>query len=249
MPRLLAVASVTAAFFVAIADFHRAESRVPDLPRACTAASTHCAGEQNAAIARRFDRARELGQDYRRRAWGYAALAVAAVALLSWWELRRSPETRARTFADLGVLGVVTLVAATVLLWRSTPTFIARPAAPVYTVAAAFLAMAALGTSAVRVRDGAAVAESSPARRLALGGLAATGLTIALALIYGAGSPGCDGAPGWIRVVAVLALASTVAALGFAALALATRRWIVALACVVLNPAALLFMLANSCLD
>lgn len=90
-------------------------------------------------------------------------------------------------------------------------------------------------------------------RRIALGGLAFTGATILLAWVFAAQQPSCGGsfdeprAPGWTGVVGWCAVATALGGVLLGLVGLTVRRWFVALVCVVVNPATLLFMVASTC--
>jgi hypothetical protein len=111
------------------------------------------------------------------------------------------------------------------------------------------LVLAAVGGTVTRVQE-PTQRERQPLRRVATAALTCTGLTVALAYAYAGQQDGsCDtqtvgtfwtGLTGWGAVVTAIAAFL----LGMAGLA--AGRWFVPLVCVVVNPVALLYMVASS---
>jgi hypothetical protein len=261
-PRAAAVACailVAALLDVAVSDFTRTQNRVPPLPPVCASTSGPCIDERNAQVNDRLRRALRLQADYRRRAWIYAGLGAAAVALTVLVSLLAGPGPAARRslFTNLGAAGVALGILVTALLWLSGTRTVDPPAAPAYFLPLSMIAVAGVGGSVVRLGGAAPVTAPTPRRalvgRLALGGLALTAATILLAWLVAAQQPSCGGsfdepgAPGWTDAVEWLALVTALGAVLLGLVALTARRWFVALVCVVVNPAPLLLMVASTC--
>jgi hypothetical protein len=87
-------------------------------------------------------------------------------------------------------------------------------------------------------------------RNVARGAFGFTLTTVLLAWVYaGPQDSSCDGgasAPAWTGPVGWLAVISAIAAVVLGLTGLAARRWFVALICLIVNPVALLYMVAST---
>jgi hypothetical protein len=85
---------------------------------------------------------------------------------------------------------------------------------------------------------------------LSLATLALTALTCVFALVFVLAQPGCDTSaspPDWTKPIDSVAAVTAIGAIAAAVGALLMRRWIVALAGLVVCPVAVLFVLASTC--
>jgi hypothetical protein len=192
----------------------------------------------------RAQRIQELSDDFDHRVWIYAAIAAAAMAVACYRADRR------RRFSQAGVVGIVLGLAAFVVYVLGSRRAVDPPLPALLLPSLTLLAIAALGGAAERLRGESRPPEDLSLKPIALAALACTAVTVVLAYAYASGQdPGCEapstdaswsGALGW----AALVTAGAAFLLGLAGLA--ARRWVVALTCVVVNPAALLYMIASS---
>jgi hypothetical protein len=244
----------------AVVDEHRTEDRVPAVPEQCPRDDAGCTAEFNDQLGDRLREARRLEDGLEWRAWIYAVAAIGAVAVALFFALRDRPPraTQRRVFADLGVLGVVLLLAASALLVGREGGLVALPWLPAYAPGLAALVGAAIGGTRARLLGGATTpaTEGEPRpmwRRLpryaSWVALAATGVMLVLAVTYVEAQPACDSgedAPGWTNELAWTAVVIGIAAVALSLVGLAARRWFVALLCVLVNPAAGALMLLSS---
>jgi hypothetical protein len=239
----------------AIADFRRTEDRVPPIPPLCAPESTTCDDARNAQLGVRLDRIHQIEREYDGRAWLYAAIVVGAVAVATVVALRHGRPRR--VFANLGAIGVGAAIAVTLVLYLGAfrPRTLELPAGPLYAPAGALLLAAAIGGGLTRWDPGAAealprVSRGRLARGVAVVGWGLTGLTILLAWLFGAVQPGCgseEQPPSWDDAVAAATLATVLAGVVVAVVALVLRRWVTALVWVLVGPAALFYLAASSC--
>jgi hypothetical protein len=254
---------VVACFLAAVVDFTRTENRVPPVPPLCEPSTSACEEARNAKFLPRLEAARRLETEYRRRAWLYSLVAVAAIGVATVSTLRRreSAAGRRRVFTNLGTVGVALGVAAVMVTLRTEGGLVQVPGGPAFLPALAAISAAAAGGLVTRLQSPEPAPlradEAGPvwyrlARILALGGLALTAATVFLASAYANAQPGCGGgenvsAPAWTDAVATVALFTTGGAVVLGVLALLLRRWVVALVSLFVSPTSLLFMAASSC--
>ena len=85
---------------------------------------------------------------------------------------------------------------------------------------------------------------------LSLATIALTGLTCLFAVVFVLAQPGCDASaspPDWTNPIDSVAAVTAIGAMATAVGALLLRRWVVALAGLVVCPVAVLFVLASTC--
>jgi hypothetical protein len=203
-----------------------------------------------------YEQTQRLDRDFDRRAWLYGGVAAVAMGIATAVALARSPtlEGQRRVFGEAGVAGVVLGLAGVGLFWRLHSN-IDPPTGAVFAPCLMLLAVAALGGGAARLQrpppaEREEPAESQGLKRVAVAAIACTALTVLLAWVFAAPQNGsCDvpsSAPAWTTPVAWAAVTSAVAAIILGLTGLAARRWFVALICIVLNPAALLYMILST---
>jgi hypothetical protein len=211
---------------VAALDYAHLEDRVRPVPPANCGNSDSCNEARNAQIAARLQLSTNLEQQYQSRAWLYAFTIVAAIAVAAAVALRsRRRVGWQRIFTNLGVGGVWSGIAATVLLVISDGDPISLPAGPLYTPAVLMIAAAAAGTvmgrregwgdsdAVAEARAGAAAVGKSVGKwalRPLLEGsrreaaadffsnwaIAFSATTVFLALVFIPSQPGCGGGGG-----------------------------------------------------
>jgi hypothetical protein len=258
----VAIAVALAAVAGAIVDYRVTESRTPPIPPDCRRFTQQCEDERNQALEARQLRAEELEADYKRREWLFGVVLLGAALGWTAVALRRSrtPRERQLVFANLGVAGVVVIVAVSVLDWQTESHTIQSAAKPGYYPALAMLAAAAIGGLATRRQTGVPLERAEGpeprwrlgVRQASLAGLGFTALTFVLAWIYASPQPSCGGsgtesAPDWTDGVLWAATFTSIVAAILGVFGLVARRWFVALVCFVVNPLLLIFMAASSC--
>jgi hypothetical protein len=203
-----------------------------------------------------YEQTQRLDRDFDRRAWLYGGVAAVAMGIATAVALARSPtlEGQRRVFGEAGVAGVMLGLAGVGLFWRLHSN-IDPPTGAVFAPCLMLMAVAALGGGAARLQrpppaEREAPAEPQGLKRVAVAAIACTALTVLLAWVFAAPQNGsCDvpsSAPAWTTPVAWAAVTSAVAAIILGLTGLAARRWFVALICIVLNPAALLYMILST---
>jgi len=236
------VVVVLVALLVGSIDRSRTENKVPPFPPP---------GQSSLP---RYERIRQLDHDFDRRALMYGGVAAVALGLAAAAALAgaSTQEQQRRVFGQVGVAGVVLGLLGALLLW-TTRGNIEPPWGAVFAPAGLLLAIAALGGSVARLQrppPEETPMEGRPLRRVALAALSFTAVTVVLAYVYAAQQDGsCDvhmPAPAWAGVVGWAAGISAAAAFLLGLAGLAARRWFVALVCVVVNPAALVYMLLST---
>ncbi len=274
--RLIVGGIVAAIIFSAIiVDFSVTTARVPDLPPPCAVADDEACNEtRNAAVDARIDEAIALEDDLRSREWLYAGVLTAIALGLSVIGIARSTrDGRRQAFADLGIAGVIWLLACVALLMFTGDDTIDIAAKPLFAPFWSMCVAGAIGSLALHMTrsssDGSprgeerkltvpyaepAIAPASKPTAVALpvvGGLVTTALSIALAVGSNAGRNACGVAdPGWtdpmLGTAFVLAALAALAGL----VCLAKRRWIVALICITFGPiVCVVALLVASCLS
>ena len=226
-PILACVAVCGFILVVAAADLAHTSSRLPDFPsRDCQSAQAACFNVQlSEGVAR--DRAAEpLQQEYDSRAWLYAFVILATVALATAWVMRANARTEwLRFFNNLGVIGVWAGIAVILVLVATDGNAIEAPAAPILMIPVVLLVAAAAGTLigrsegwtertqtddlrervlhlgklAIHIGTAGQVKRSRMeelARWLANAALALTVLTCVLAIVFVLAQPGCSGTGG-----------------------------------------------------
>lgn len=206
--------------------------------------------DQALALAKTGDFAgvRRLEGDFDRRAWLYGGVAAVAMALATAGALARSTDRR-RVFSQAGVIGVLLGLGGLVVYVFNAHGGVTPKAGPLLAPSLLLLVLAAVGGTVTRMQE-PTQHERQPLKRVATAALTCTGLTVALAYAYAGQQDGsCDtptastlwtGLTGWGAVVTAIAAFL----LGLAGLA--AGRWFVALVCIVVNPVALLYMVASS---
>jgi len=197
-----------------------------------------------------YHRTQQLDNEFEQRAWIYAGIAALAMALAAAVAVARTKTVaeRRRVFAEVGVAGIVLGLFGVVLRWQvHSP--IEPTTASVLAPSALLLAIAGVGGAASRLQRVPPGEHSTPVRRLtgvAIGALTCTAITAVCALAYGIPQNNdCSGsappAPGWTDQVASVGYITGLAAIVLAFIGLIERRWLVALVCFVVNPAALFY--------
>jgi hypothetical protein len=192
----------------------------------------------------RYHRIQELDAAFDRRVWIYAVVAAAAMVLAC-----AGADSR-RRFSQAGVAGVVLGVAGFGLLALGSRGAVDPPLTALLLPSLTLLVIAAVGSAVERLRGTPRSPSDLPLKPVAYAALGCTAATLFLAYAYAHGQdPSCDfpstdaswsGPVGWVAVV------TAAAAFLLGLVGLAARRWVVALTCVVVNPAALVYMIASS---
>ena len=220
------LAVCAAVLAIAALDYAHIEDRVPPVPPPNCGSSPTCNDARNAQIAARLELSTSLEQQFQSRAWLYACAIAAAIAVAAAVALRaRRRIGWQRVFTNLGVAGVWSGIAATVLLVVNDGDPVALPSAPLYTPAVLMIAAAVVGTvmgrrerwgdtDAVAEARAEATAVGKSVGRWALGGLLAdshrdaageffstwafalSAATVALALLFIPPQPPCGGGGG-----------------------------------------------------
>jgi hypothetical protein len=255
--------AVGAVVLVAALDFTGVTAEISDdVPPLCPPEDLACNEQRNAIFEQRRVEGLRLESGFEGRSWLYAIAIVAAVAALVVATLRDAVDDaqRARVFSNLGMAGVAFGIVVSVLLSVEPDDLIDAPARQAYLPSIAMLAAAAIGTVVIRLRSPAeAAAGAAPpawiatvAPWLAAAAIGLTGLTVVLVFVFAGPQPECgsgdpEEAPGWTDLVggAAVVTAALAVAVGFAAFL--ARRWIAALIAFVVNPFALLLMIASTC--
>lgn len=237
-PLLIAAAVVALILVVAIVDFRAVVADVPAVPPGCESEgfSSVCEQQRQVVFEERLDRAFELEDEFRSRAWLYALAAFVAIliaAAFAW--ARTAPDRRRELFTDLGVGGVVWLLGGLVLNIVAGDEFIELPSQPIFYPGIGLLAVAGVGTLATRRPPEAEVAEPRPAQRVGRGLLiagyafAAAALAIAAVILAGIGDPCAFGVDQWVDDLVAPGLIVAGGAILCGLAALAQRHWIAAL--------------------
>jgi hypothetical protein len=244
-PLLAGVAIAVLIALVAAIDFRAAVTDVPAVPPTCVPASDPaCQETRNVELLERRDQAFELEDDYRSRAWLYGFGALAALLAGAGIAFARTGSGRRReVFTDLGVAGVVWMIAGLVLSIVAEGEIIAVPAKPIFYPGVALLIVAAAGTLLTRGSAPTDEAIEAPATAgghvVRVAGFGCTAIAVALAaIIFSDSSDPClDHVPDWVDTLVTI----TWIAAGLAALAglasLVQRRWLGALIMLGVGPA------------
>jgi hypothetical protein len=128
-------------------DYAHVDSRVPPVPPADCGNSASCNEARNAQLLVRLQLSTSLEEQFESRAWLYAFVISAAIAVATAVAMRtrRRPGWQ-RIFTNLGVAGVWSGIAATVLLLINDGGSVALPPAPLYAPSVLMIAAAAVGT-------------------------------------------------------------------------------------------------------
>lgn len=240
-PLLLAAAIALLMLAVGCIDFAITSGQVPDAPAACD--SLACSEDRDAEFDDRFERVRELEDDFGARAWLYAAVALVSVlgaAALAF--TRTAPESRRELFTDLGVGGVAWLILSVIVSLVGSDANVAAPPKPIFYPGIAVLLVAGAGTVLTRRPAREPRTDTVPIR---VAGFAITVLALALAAISlsGNGDPCEAEVPGWVESLNAvgLVLAGIAAIVGL--VAVARRLWFVGLVTLTVGPFAVLLAL------
>jgi hypothetical protein len=235
--------AVLAVLVIGRIDLRHTESQVPPFP------------PQGQSTLPRYEEIKRLDEDFDRRAWLYGGVAAVAMGIATAVALARSPtlEGQRRVFSEAGVAGVVLGLVGVGLLWTLRSN-IDPPTGAVFAPCLMLLAGAALGGGAARIQRPTAEEVAAPHarefKRVAVAAVSCTALTVLLAWVFAAPQNGsCDdasSAPDWTSPIGWTAVISAVAAIILGLAGLAARRWFVALICIVVNPAALLYMVLST---
>jgi hypothetical protein len=245
---------------VAVVDFVRTADRIPATPTwRCDPSDSGCVDRTNArfeAVARKSQR---IEEDYGRRAWLYgAAIAVAALASTGLLLLgaRSAPERRrlGRNLGTAGVgIGLLTLVA---LLLADPDELTEAATDPAFLPSGAILLVAVVASlttlGQAPIRPEQASKPERAGRWVAIAALAFTGLTVVLAVIDIQPRPSCGGAeseaaPEWADALIPFVSVSAIAAIALGLAALLFRRWLTALASLVVTSLAYILMIGSTC--
>jgi hypothetical protein len=233
---------VLAVLVIGRIDLTHTENQIPPFP------------PQGESTLPRYEEIQRLDHDFDRRAWAYGGVAAVAMGIATAVALRRSStlEQQRRVFSEAGVAGVVLGLAGVAVLW--TLHGIEPPLGAVFAPCLMLLAVAALGGGVARLqRPPPAERGEEPEGRglkgVAVAALLCTAATIVFAYAYASQQDAsCDSPPTgtvWTSLAGWAAIATTIVAIVFGLTGLAARRWFVALICLVVNPAALLYMLLS----
>jgi hypothetical protein len=218
-PTLACAALCAAVVAIGVVDYLHTDSRVPEIPPADCGTNEACNDARNAELMDRLREAMRLEQQYEARAWLYAAVIVAALAVATALALRARRRLRwQRVFTNLGIAGVWSLIVASVILLETDDQVVGLPAAPLYSPAVTLIAAAVVGTVVGRAQGWAttdAVAEARAAatsigkgalgplvadsRREAIGrffsiwAFGLTAATVVLAFVFIEPQPACGG--------------------------------------------------------
>lgn len=212
-----------------------------------------------------------LRQGYNDRAWLYSVALVAVVGGAAFAALRATPRERRREiFTDLGVVGVVSGIAAVAILSGEPGLFSDIGGAMVWLPAGCFLLAAALGTAFTRRSapapgtaadapgGGATVgSNATPAIATASSGInpvaamavGLAALTLILVLIGHSERECGESAPGWSDAMLEIAVLTGLAAGGLGLIALIMRRWLAALVSIPAAALGFFGLLAAACLS
>jgi hypothetical protein len=225
-------------------DLRHTENQIPPFPA------------QGESTLPRYEEIQRLDDDFDRRAWLYGGAAAVAMGVATAVALARSSTLaeQRRVFGEAGVAGVLLGLAGVVLLWTLRSN-IDPPVGAVFAPGLMLLAVAALGGGAARLQgppstEPVQAPEGQGLKRVAIAAISCTALTVILAWAFAGPQDGsCDSAssaPAWTTPLAWAAVITAIAAVILGLAGLAARRWFVALVCIVVNPAALLYMLLST---
>jgi hypothetical protein len=197
-----------------------------------------------------YYRTQQLDNEFEHRAWIYAGVAALAMALAAAVAVARAKRVtdRRRVFAEIGVVGILLGLFGIVLRWQvHSP--VEPTTAAVLAPSAFLLAIAGVGGAVSRILRAPPGEPSTPERRLggvAIVAITCTAITAACALAYGIPQNNdCSGnassPPGWTDGVASVGYITGLAGIVLAFVSLVGRRWLVALVCFVVNPAAFFY--------
>jgi hypothetical protein len=258
-PLLIAVAVALAILAVAAVDFRSVVDDVPEVPPGCESEgySSICEQQRQVAFEERLDRAFDLEDEFRSRAWLYAVAAFATIlvaAAFSW--ARTAPGRRRELFTDLGVGGVVWLLGGFVLNILAGDELIELPQQPIFYPGVGLLVVAGIGTLATRrpPEPEPEPEERRPAQRVGRGMLiagyvfAGAAIVIAAVILAGNGDPCAFGVDQWVDDLVGPGLLVAGGAILCGLVALAQRHWIAALLMLGPGPfAVLIAALSTAC--
>ena len=218
------------------------------MPAPCEPPSTFCEEDRSVQFEERIDRAIELEDGFESRAWLYGLGALAAVLIGAGISYSRtSVERRRDLFTDLGVAGVLWLIAGFALGLFGADGLVAIPTKPVFYPGIALLAIAGIGTLTTPKSPPGMKRERAPglqragqAVRVAGFGLAGIAVVMAVVILAGRGDPCVTTTPGWVEDLVVLGLIAAVGAIVCGFIELAQRRWLTALLLLIPGPFAIL---------
>lgn len=242
---------VAAALVAAGVDFALTSASVDPVPATCPVpGDVACQQARNQQLQARLTDKQELEDDFALRAWAYALAVVAAMAVALRQVLRgRSGQERRRLLTTLGVAGVGLGLLTTAALLFATRATLALPTLPAFLPTLALLATAGVGGLAARGPAGPEP-RGGLARAALWGGLGCTALTVLVAVVAAIPDSDCgsgDGAPEWAERLYGVIFIPALAAFAFGLLALAVRRWVVALVSIAVSPVVVLFLAADMC--
>jgi hypothetical protein len=236
---------VLAVLVIARVDLTHTEHQIPPFP------------PQGESTLPRYEEIRRLDDGFDRRAWAYGGVAAVAMGIAAAVGLWRSStlEQQRRVFSEAGVAGIVLGVVGVVVLWTLRSN-IEPPPGAVFAPCLLLLAVAALGGGAARLqRPPPAEREGVPPedrglKHVAFTALLCTAATVVFAYAYAGQQDGSCDTPStettWTALSTWAAVVTAIAAVVLGLTGLAARRWFVALICLVVNPAALLYMALSS---
>ena len=247
-PVLLGALVAVIAIIAGAVDFALTADRVPDVPAPCEPPSTFCEEERSEEFEARIDRAIELEDGFEGRAWLYGIGALAAVLIGAGFAYARtSADRRRELFTDLGVVGVLWLIAGFAVSLFGVDGMIAIPTKPLFYPGIALIVIAAIGTLAtpkplpgVKPQRPPAVERAGVAVRVA--GFALAGVCVAMAAVILAGrdDPCVATSAGWVEDLVAPGLIAAVGAIVCGIVVLTQRRWLSALLMIVPGPFAIL---------
>jgi hypothetical protein len=276
-PTLACLAVCAVVLGVAAVDFAHVQTRVPPLPPADCGVDVSCNDARNAEIADRRTESSRLEEQYESRAWLYSFAIIAAISVATAVALRtRRRKDWPRVFTNVGIAGAWSAIGATLIVLLTDGEVVALPSGAVYAPAVALIGAAAVGTVLGRAQDWSETDAAAEARagaaaigKRTVGGFFAgsrkdaaarfftawaaglTALTVILALVFIESQPGCpipeEGPPAWTDTLGAIVGISAMGAIAAGVGALLLRRWIPALATLVANPFAMLFLAASTC--
>jgi hypothetical protein len=228
-------------------DFAVTTGRVPDVPAPCEPPSVFCEDDRSAEFEERIDKAIELEDGFETRAWLYALGALAAVLAGAGVAFARTATERRRDlFTDLGVGGVLWLIAGFLLNGFGGDGLVAIPTKPVFYPAIALLEIAGIGTLASPTPPPQAAPTRAPALRRAgaaarIAGFALAGVAVVFAILIlgGIDDPCVAENPGWVDALVAPGLIAGVGSIVCGLVTLTQRRWVAAVIMLVPAPFAI----------
>ena len=247
-PVLVGAAIAVLITLVATIDFRGVVDDIPPVPPTCVPATDQeCNDARFVDLQARLSRADELEDDYAPRMWLYGLGALAAVLAGAGVAFARAgPGSRRDLFTDLGIGGVIWMLAGLGLIIGADSELLDPPAGPIFYPGIALLAIAGAGTLLTRRGEpGAATSREPPRGGVAVRviGFGCTAIAaVAAAIVFTDGTDTCAGSlPDWANTL--MTISWIAAGLGVLAgiASLIQRRWMAALVMLAVGPFCALF--------